>query len=135
MKKAIVTGANGFVGSNVCRELCKNGVSVTAVIKDENENTDNIKGLENLSVVYCDLDDITSLPGKITDRDFDVFYHFAWVGSAGNLRCDEEIQLKNALWTAQALRRSSVERSCSSLMNGQQSSSTPRSNTMVQTTW
>ncbi len=41
MKKAIVTGANGFVGSNVCRELCKNGVSVTAVIKDENENTDN----------------------------------------------------------------------------------------------
>ena len=32
MKKAIVTGANGFVGSNVCRELCKNGVSVTAAL-------------------------------------------------------------------------------------------------------
>lgn len=104
MKKAIVTGANGFVGSNVCKKLCENGVEVTAVIKDENENIDNIKSLSKLSVVYCDLDSIESLTEKISGADYDVFYHFAWVGSAGPLRCDEEIQLKNALWTAKALR-------------------------------
>lgn len=104
MKKAIVTGANGFVGSNVCKKLCENGVEVTAVIKDENENIDNIKSLSKLSVVYCDLDSIESLTEKISGGDYDVFYHFAWVGSAGPLRCDEEIQLKNALWTAKALR-------------------------------
>lgn len=104
MKKAIVTGANGFVGSNVCRELCGRGVKVYAVIKDENENIDNIGGLEGLKIVYCDLNDISSLPDKISDRGADVFYHFAWVGSAGPLRCDEEMQLQNALWTAQALR-------------------------------
>ncbi len=104
MKKAIVTGANGFVGSNVCKKLCENGVEVTAVIKDENENIDNIKSLSKLSVVFCDLDSIESLTEKISGADYDVFYHFAWVGSAGSLRCDEEIQLKNALWTAKALR-------------------------------
>lgn len=104
MKKAIVTGANGFVGSNVCKKLCENGVEVTAVIKDENENIDNIKSLSKLSVVFCDLDSIESLTEKISGADYDVFYHFAWVGSAGPLRCDEEIQLKNALWTAKALR-------------------------------
>ncbi len=104
MKKVIVTGANGFVGSNVCRELDSKGVRIIAIIKDENENIDNIKDLANVEIVYCELSEIASLEDKISDRDIDVFYHFAWVGSAGPLRCDEEIQLKNALWTAQALR-------------------------------
>ena len=104
MKKTIVTGANGFVGSHVCKELCDKGVKVYAVVKDENENIDSIKNLENLTIVYCDLDSITTLSEKITDRDVDVFYHFAWVGTSSVLRCDENIQTKNALWTVQALR-------------------------------
>lgn len=104
MNKAVVTGANGFVGSHVCKELANGNTKVYAVIKDENENIDSIKDLQGISIVYCDLDNIESLSEKIPDNDIDVFYHFAWVGSAGNLRCDENIQLKNALWTAQALR-------------------------------
>lgn len=104
MQKAIVTGANGFVGSHVCKELCKENVKVYAVIKDENENIDNIKDLNGISIIYCDLSNITQLAEKIKDDDIDVFYHFAWVGSAGSLRCDEETQLKNALWTSTALR-------------------------------
>lgn len=104
MKKAIVTGANGFVGNNVCKALSQNGVKVYAVIKDEKENIDNIVSLPDLEIVYCELSEIDCLYDKIADRDIDVFYHFAWVGSAGDLRCNEEIQLKNALWTAQALK-------------------------------
>lgn len=104
MKKAIVTGANGFIGSHVCSELSKCGVKIYAVIKDTNENISNIENLCGLEIIYCELGDIESLYDKITDRDIDVFYHFAWVGSAGPLRCDETIQLQNALWTAQALR-------------------------------
>ena len=104
MNNVIITGANGFVGSNVCRLLCESGTRVTAVIKDEHEDIQNIKALPNLSVVYCDLSQLDTLGDKISDRGFDVFYHFAWVGSAGPLRCDEEMQLQNALWTAKALR-------------------------------
>lgn len=104
MNKAIVTGANGFVGSNVCKELCKNGVKVYAVVKDTKENIDNIKELKSIEIIYCELAELDTLPDKISDRDIDVFYHFAWVGSAGPLRCDEKIQLQNALWTADALR-------------------------------
>lgn len=116
MKKVIVTGANGFVGSHVCKELCNKGVKVYAVIKDTKENIDNIKDLENLSVVYCDLDSITSLPEKIADRDIDVFYHFAWVGVSSDLRCDENIQTKNAVWTVQAL-RTADEMKCKKFVN------------------
>ena len=104
MKKAIVTGSNGFIGSNVCKRLCADGIKVFAVVKDENENIDNIKNLSAIEIVYCELDEIEALADIISDRDIDVFYHFAWVGSAGSLRCDENVQLKNALWTARALR-------------------------------
>lgn len=104
MKKAIVTGSNGFIGSNVCKRLCADGIKVFAVVKDENENIDKIKNLSGIEIVYCELDEIETLADMISDRDIDVFYHFAWVGSAGSLRCDENVQLQNALWTARALR-------------------------------
>lgn len=104
MKKAIVTGANGFVGSNVCKELSKKGVKIYAIIKDTNENISNIENLEGIEIVYCELDEIETLYDKISDRDVDVFYHFAWVGVSSALRSDEIVQTTNALWTARALR-------------------------------
>lgn len=44
MKKALVTGAAGFIGANVVRELLEEGVEVRALIKPE-ENTQNLEGL------------------------------------------------------------------------------------------
>ncbi|MBQ1992463.1 MAG: NAD-dependent epimerase/dehydratase family protein, partial [Clostridia bacterium] len=104
MKKAIVTGANGFVGSNVCKALSENGVKIYAVVKSAESKISTIENIDNLEIIYCDLANIEKLYDLIPDRDVDVFYNFAWVGSAGDLRCNEEIQLKNALWTAQALK-------------------------------
>lgn len=40
----------------------------------------------------------------IPDRDIDVFYHFAWAGSAGTARADTALQLNNAQWTVDCLR-------------------------------
>ena len=102
--KKIVTGANGFVGSYLCKKLAEEGVEFYAVVKDEQENIDSIKDLQGMTIVYCDLKKIEKLEEKIPAKDADVFYHFAWVGSAGPSRMDENIQLQNALWTAQALR-------------------------------
>ena len=64
MKKAIVTGSNGFVGSNVCKRLCADGVKVFAVVKDENEKIDNIEKLDGIEIVYCELDEIETLFDK-----------------------------------------------------------------------
>ena len=55
MKKAIVTGSNGFVGSNVCKRLCADGVKVFAVVKDENEKIDNMKNLTVLKLYIASL--------------------------------------------------------------------------------
>mgnify|MGYP002624118901 CR=1 FL=1 len=101
MKKAIVTGANGFVGSAVCRELINCGTEVIAVVR---ENSDNIADIPNIRIVQCDMANYASLPNLIGDRDIDVLYHFAWCGSAGKLRADDVVQLKNVQQTCDLVR-------------------------------
>lgn len=38
----------------------------------------------------------------IVDRDIDVMYHLAWAGSAGPLRGNCDVQLKNVRYTCDA---------------------------------
>lgn len=102
MKAAIVTGANGFVGSALLHELTSRGVRVCAVIKDANENIDAIADLPGVEIVYCEMDDLPHLPEK-TDVKADVFYHLAWAGSTGTARADYALQLINARWTLDAV--------------------------------
>lgn len=104
MKKAIVTGANGFIGSYLVKELLSQSIEVIAVVRNEKSNIDSLGNNEKLKVVYCELDEINTLTEKITDRDIDVFYHFAWTGSAGDARVDENLQTQNALWTVDSVR-------------------------------
>ena len=103
-KKAIVTGANGFIGSHVCQLLARRGVRVYAVVKDEKEPAAILRTLAHVTVVYCDMNCISRLEQLIGDRDVDVFYHFAWAGSAGPARSDEALQMQNVQATVAALR-------------------------------
>lgn len=103
MKKAIVTGANGFVGYWLIRELCKNGVKVTAIIKDINENISMLSGFEGVDIVYCELAELDALKAKITARDYDAFYHLAWISAGGTGRADYAIQLKNVKYACDAV--------------------------------
>ena len=102
MKNAIVTGANGFVGTWLVKKLCSQNVQVTAIIKDTNENIDDIKQLPGLKIVYCELSEIANLVDRINERGFDCFYHLAWVGSAGPLRANYETQLLNSKYSCDA---------------------------------
>ena len=84
MKKAIVTGANGFVGSHLVKELLSHDIEVIAVIRREESASQSLPPHSKLKKVVCPLEEIANLPDKVADRDIDVFYHFAWDGSAGN---------------------------------------------------
>jgi nucleoside-diphosphate-sugar epimerase len=102
MKKAIVTGANGFVGGAVTRELLNNGYKVIAL--DLEGHNDNIP--EDAGVLFYpfSLDNASELKERLEERDIDIFYHFAWAGSAGAARADTNLQLKNAQWTIECLK-------------------------------
>lgn len=99
MKSVVVTGANGFIGTNLLKLLSKEGVKVYAVIKDRHENISNIENLQNVEIVYCDLEKISDLPTLISDRDIDCCFHLAWAGSSGEARADYSLQLLNVKYS------------------------------------
>lgn len=102
MKRAIVSGANGFVGGAVVRELLEHDYEVYALCREN--SCAKLPGAEGIHPVVCDLAEMASLSGKLPVADYDAFYHFAWAGSAGPARADTRLQLQNAQWTVDALR-------------------------------
>lgn len=102
MKKAIVSGANGFVGSAVTRELASHGVEVIALVREGSDS--RVRDIPSVQAVPFDLSDPLSLLDSVKERGFDAFYHFAWEGSAGERRADAGLQLDNAGWTVDCLR-------------------------------
>jgi len=71
--KALVTGATGFVGGNLVRELLKQGFQVRALVR-QNSDRRNISGLE-IDVVLGDLRDKVSLDRAL--EGCDVLFHVA----------------------------------------------------------
>lgn len=100
MKKVIVTGANGFVGSAVIRELIKNDVEVLALCHKIPEN----KIISEL-ITYkeFELSKIEELKDVVINDYYDTFYHFAWAGVSVSQRTNVKIQLQNTQWTIDAL--------------------------------
>ena len=102
MKTAIITGANGFVGGATLRELLSNGYEVWAV--GHGDHFSNVPESAEVHRISCDLENMEHLPEIIPAGDYDLFYHFAWAGSAGPSRADTALQLNNVQWTVNALR-------------------------------
>lgn len=102
MKHAIVTGANGFVGSAVVRELLSNGLKVCAIVHLDHH--ENLPKDSNLTIFSCELSEMNRLSTILPPSDYDTFYHFAWAGSAGVERANTALQLQNVQWTVDALR-------------------------------
>ena len=102
MKKVIVSGANGFVGGAVVEELLANGISVVALVHDP--KTCRFKETEQLKIYKFSLENAWDVKDILKEEQAEVFYHFAWMGSAGPARADTALQLQNAQWTVDCLR-------------------------------
>lgn len=102
MTTAIISGANGFVGSAVVRELLSHGYRIYAL--DREGCCGNLPEDSRVSFIPCDLSETSQLIHKLPHDSYDLFYHFAWVGSAGPARADTALQLQNAQWTVDVLR-------------------------------
>lgn len=102
MKKAIVSGANGFVGSAVVNELVKSGYEVYALARENHH--EQVPDHDQVHFIPFSLENISELEEKISTDEYEAFYHFAWNGSAGSARADTDLQLKNAQWTVDCLK-------------------------------
>lgn len=101
MKKAIVTGGNGFIGSNVIKYLISKDVEVIALCHAGHSGS--IPASSLVTIYNMELADIDGIRQEIPQGEYDVFYHFAWKGCSGAERADTKLQLQNAQWTVEAL--------------------------------
>ena len=103
--KAIITGATGFIGVALCRELLKNGCDITAVIRPNSAKVSKLTGLQTgtgtLKIIELPLEQLRSLPERVECAD--VLYHLAWNGSSGADREDFDMQYANIAYTASAV--------------------------------
>lgn len=104
MKRAIVTGANGFVGTALCHTLVKKGYKVIAIVRNQKSNVKGIDNVDNIEIRYCDLSEYRQLSKIIDGCGFDVFFHMAWNGTSGELRGSDEVQIKNIQYACDAVR-------------------------------
>lgn len=104
MKKVIVTGATGFIGTIFVENLCKKGIEVIALVRTSSINKNRLISCNNLRIIECDMSDICNLSKYIETKDVDVFFHLAWEGTAGERRSDYSLQLLNIEYTINALK-------------------------------
>lgn len=74
MKTALVTGANGFIGSAIAHRLLEMDVSVVGLIRDKNfKSRRDI--MDRISVVYGDLCDYEAVRYAVTKYEVDTVFH------------------------------------------------------------
>lgn len=102
MKKVIITGADGFVGSNTVKYFLSQGVEVLAL--DIGETPKRLPRQQGLQYMQCDIADASGMLERIPHNTYDTFIHFAWAGSAGPKRADYKLQMQNALNTVESVK-------------------------------
>ena len=94
MKRAIITGATGAIGTALIEELISADIEILVFIRENSQRKDNIKNHPLIQKRYCSLDHLAEIRNE-TGKEYDVFYHLAWAGSSGTGRNDMYMQNLN----------------------------------------
>ena len=99
--RVIISGATSMLGVALIEECVAHGIEVVALVRRNSSKTTVLPSSPFVTVIEADLNDLKSIA---YEKSCDVFYHFAWAGSAGAARADTKLQLQNAQWTIDCLR-------------------------------
>lgn len=102
MKRAIVIGATGAIGTALIKELVNHEIEVLVITREDSERNDNIPVHKQVTRKYCALNNLTELVND-TGKSYDVLYYFAWMGAAGPGRHDMYLQNENVKYALDAV--------------------------------
>ena len=103
MKKAIISGATGAVGTALIRELIQHDVEVLVLCREGSKRNGQIPYHPLVRKKYCSLDELASLDNTEAEP-YDVFYHLAWEGTTGQARDDMYLQNQNVRYALDAVK-------------------------------
>jgi UDP-glucose 4-epimerase len=84
----LVTGASGFIGSWLVRQLLREHHSVIAVLHKQEPAHDTADWFDRVRTVHADLENTPDLRQTLTGKTIDVVFHLAWWGVAAGHRND-----------------------------------------------
>lgn len=102
MKRAIITGATGAIGTALIRDLLSNGIEVLVFCREGSKRNVRIPEHELVTRKYCALNELANVQND-TGKSYDVFYHFAWEGTTGPARNDMYLQNQNVRYALDAV--------------------------------
>lgn len=102
IKRVIITGATGALGTALVKELIENNIEVLVICREGSKRNGNIPESPIVQKIYCDLDDLATLRND-TGKEYDVFYHFAWNGTINPYRNDMHLQNQNVKYALDAV--------------------------------
>lgn len=102
MKKILVIGANGFLGSRLSLALVDKGYEVVALV-DRRFSYDSLQNVSNLQPLEFLLEDLEQIFDNTAIKDIDTLYHFAWAGVNATARNESELQVQNVMFSLKVM--------------------------------
>ena len=102
MRKIVVLGANGFIGSHLTEYLSKGRYQVIAMV-DARFDYSHLKYLINTECIEFSLENLESLYADNRFDNVDFLYNLAWIGVNANFRNDNELQLQNVSYALKVM--------------------------------
>lgn len=102
MKRAVITGATGAIGTALVNSLINSGIEVLVLLRKGSSRNDVIPNSKLITKKFCSLNELVNF-NLNTKKKYDVFYHFAWEGTTGEARDDLYLQNQNVKYTLDAI--------------------------------
>lgn len=102
MKKVVITGATGFIGSWLVREMLQNQIEVIALVRDtQTGRFDDLENRKLLRIIQYHTDQFRELEKEC--GTIDAFYHLAWAGVSTEHKNDGLLQMDNIRFSMEML--------------------------------
>ena len=100
--RIVITGATGFIGSNLAKLFLKKGAEVFVLVRPESTHLDVLPKDEKLHKVTCGLSNVMDCVSYI--KEADAFFHLAWGGVNRQEIDSPEVQAKNVAGSLDCIR-------------------------------